>query len=260
MAAPILNFSLVSTIDSSNTIPIVSSSNASSLYTFTTTLNSGSYRILAITKYGYCKVNNVINVSLATGVTATSIISSFAGGLFTITGNNLSPSSYITVNSFVGKIVTYTSSAVTYNVPAFVTASSQSTFKLKKVDLIDSSSFTLSSDQPSNTTNVTAAFDGIVTTIYGSANPSCWIGIDVGAGLQATVSRFRFFPFMSWDNTVNYALGAIFEGSNDQSNWTTMATFDQTVHSGWNVILSTVSTPFRYFRLRHTSQSQCNIP
>jgi hypothetical protein len=208
LAAPITNLSLVSTIDNSNTI-YVSLSNVSNVYTFTASLNSGSYKIVATTRYGYCQVNNVINVSLAS-VTASSVVSSFAGGVFTLTGNNLSPSSYITVNSFIGKIVTYTSTVVTYSIPAFVTHTSQTAFNLKQVDLIDSKSFTLSSDQPANITNVTAAFDGLVTSIYGSLNPSCWIGIDVGAGLQATINRFRFFPFMRWTNTANYTLGAVF--------------------------------------------------
>jgi hypothetical protein len=119
--APITSFSLVSTIDPTNVIPITTSSNASNIYTFTTTLASGSYNILAMTKNGYCQVNHAINVSLAAGVTSSSVVSSFAGGLFTITGSNLSPSSYITVNSFVGRVVTYTSTAVTYSIPAFVT-------------------------------------------------------------------------------------------------------------------------------------------
>lgn len=256
--APITNFSLVSTVDRTNIIPI-SFTNSSKVFTFTATLSSGSYNIVAITKYGYCQVNNAINVSLAAGISASIVYSSFAGGLFTISGDNLSPSSYITVNSFVGKIATYTPAAVTYHIPAFVTSVSQTAFNLKKVGLIDSKSFTLSSDQAANVTNVTAAFDGIVTTIYGSANTSCWIGIDVGAGLQANINRFRFFPFMGWANTANYILDAVFEGSNDQLSWSTMATIDQTVHSGWNVIIPSLSTPFRYFRFRHTNQSQCNV-
>lgn len=31
------------------------------------------------------------------------------------------------------------------------------------------------------------------------------------------------------------------------------------MHSGWNVIVSKDTTPFRYFRFRHTSESQCNL-
>lgn len=31
------------------------------------------------------------------------------------------------------------------------------------------------------------------------------------------------------------------------------------MHSGWNVIVSKDATPFRYFRFRHTNDSQCNL-
>jgi hypothetical protein len=83
--------------------------------------------------------------------------------------------------------------------------------------------------------------------------------MDVGQGMQAKIDRVRFFPFLDWDNTANYILGAVFEGSNDNSSWTNLGTFDQTVHSGWNVIKSSSSAPFRYVRFRHTNQSQCNL-
>ena len=257
----ITRLQLVSTIDSARItdVPTFSVDTTTKIYTFTASLPSGSYNILALTPNGYCQVNNPINVSLDNAVSATTQTTAFTGGLFTVTGNNLSPSSFITVNNFRGTINSYTSSSVTYNVPPFVTANTQSAFKIAQPALLDGRNFVLSSDQAANVTNVTAAFDGIINTIYGSASPVCWIGVDVGQGLQAQIDRVRFFPFLNWDNTVNYTLGAVFEGSNDQSSWTLLATFDQTVHSGWNVIRSVSSAPFRYIRFRHTSQSQCNL-
>lgn len=83
--------------------------------------------------------------------------------------------------------------------------------------------------------------------------------MDVGSGLIASINRFRFFPYLNWVNTANYTLGATFQGSNDQSVWTTLATIDQTVQSGWNVLVSNSNTGYRYFRFYHNSQSQCNI-
>lgn len=120
-------------------------------------------------------------------------------------------------------------------------------------------SFTYSSDQNGIYNNVSAAFDGQIVTIYGSANPVCWIEVDVGAGLQAVVDRVRFFPFINWVNTANYTLDGVFEASNDESSWTLMGKIDQTVHSGWNVIKSATKSAYRYFRFKHTSQSQCNL-
>lgn len=43
------------------------------------------------------------------------------------------------------------------------------------------------------------------------------------------------------------------------SSWTTLATVDQTIKSGWNVLKSNVATAFRYVRFAHNSTSQCNI-
>ena len=41
--------------------------------------------------------------------------------------------------------------------------------------------------------------------------------------------------------------------------WTNLATVDQTIHSGWNVLKSGDTTPFRYVRFHHNSSSMCNI-
>lgn len=207
---PITSLKLISAVDPTNIINITSFPNTGSTYTFTATLNSGSYNIQALTDYGYCKVTNPINVGLSNGITGASIISSYAGGVYTITGNNLSPTSYIMANGFKGTVNTYSSTAVIYNIPAFITPDTQAAFKLGKVAQIDSSTFSYSSDIAANITNVTAAFDNNINTIYGSTNSVCYIEIDVGLGLQASVSRFRFFPYLGWDNTANNILGGVF--------------------------------------------------
>lgn len=207
---PITSLKLVSVVDSASSITITDLANTGSSYNFTATLNSGSYNILALTDYGYCKVSNPINVALAASVTGASISSSYAGGIYTITGNNLSPTSYIMVNGFKGKVNTYTSTSVTYNIPPFITTATQSAFKLGKVAQIDSSTFVYSSDKAADVSNVTAAFDNNINTIYGSDSATCFIKIDVGVGLQASVSRFRYFPYLGWTNTANKILDGVF--------------------------------------------------
>lgn len=54
-------------------------------------------------------------------------------------------------------------------------------------------------------------------------------------------------------------LDSTVEGSNDNTTWTNIATVIQTIHSGWNFLKSTTTTPFRYIRFKSTSFSQCNI-
>jgi hypothetical protein len=227
--------------------------------TFEATLNAGSYKLLVNTSpYGYIAINSTIDITLPSNVVANNQRVSFNGGTFTISASNLSPVSFITVNGFKGKITDYTSSAATYSVPALVTPLTQSTFNLVSVDLLPSSQFTFFSDQNASA-NVSAAFDGLINTFYGSPNTQCWIGMDAGAGLQASVSRVSFFPNLNWANVANRILYSVFEGSNDETTWKTIAKVDQTVHTGWNVYHSADTTPFRYIRFSHNSTSGCNL-
>jgi hypothetical protein len=121
---------------------------------------------------------------MAPAITAgSSVPASFYGGSYTISAANLSPASYIVVNNLIGKIINYSSSAVTYQIPSLITVNSNAALNLASASLIDLSRFTLFSDQNASTSNVSAAFDGMIDTIYGSPNTQCWIGIDIGSGL-----------------------------------------------------------------------------
>lgn len=131
---------------------------------------------------------------------------SYNGGQFTIQANKLSPSSSIIVNGFRGKITSYSSSSVTYQLPSLLTTLSQSTYKLADVSLIDLTAATFFSDTALG--NVSTTFDGAVTSYYGSANANCWIGIDLGQGLEASIDRVRFFPNLNWANTASIILYA----------------------------------------------------
>ena len=226
-------------------------------YTFTTSLTAGAYIVQLLTTTGYASFLDTINVNIPTNAAATPLVSSFAGGLLTVTGDNLSPSSFIVVNGLRGDIKTYSASSVVYNAPALVTTNSQSTFMLEKVGLIDTKAFVVDSDALS--TNSSAAFDGLSTTFYGSTHATCFIRMSLTANLQATIERVRFFPNLNWMNTARMLLNAVFEGSNDGIAWTNIGTADQTVHSGWNIIKSKTSTPFKFIRFAHTSDSMCNI-
>ena len=77
--------------------------------------------------------------------------------------------------------------------------------------------------------------------------------------MAVSVSRIRLFPNFNWENVGKKILHATIQGSNDMTSWNTLATIDQTIHSGWNVIKSVDTTPYRYIRFHHNSTSQCNI-
>jgi hypothetical protein len=245
------------------TVPINSWTTNGSSTNFTITLTTGSYNLLVNTANGYIAFQSNINVvfptNAVTDYTGNSQQTSFNGGTFTIAASSLAPFSYITINGFVGKILSYSTSSVTYAVPALVTTATQTAFSIAQSALLPGSLFTFFSDQNASASNVSASFDGIVTTFYGSNNSPCYIGLDAGSGLQVSVSTINFFPNIQWPIAMYYILYASFQGSNDNTTWNNLAVIDQTVHTGWNVIKSTDNTPYRYIRFLHNSTSMCNI-
>lgn len=103
------------------------------------------------------------------------------------------------------------------------------------------------------------AFDQYQASYYSSSNAVCYIGLDVGAGKLARITRIRYFPYYKWTIAANYIKGAVFEGSLDGTTYTQIALVDQTVHAGWNSILLATPVNYRYMRLRHTSASGCKL-
>ena len=92
--------------------------------------------MLLTSDYGYFSLtgtNNstaTIKVKLPASVTVTNKQISFYGGIFTVTGNNLSPVSYLSINGFKCFIKKYTTSSVIYKVPAFITTNTLNEFEL----------------------------------------------------------------------------------------------------------------------------------
>ena len=117
VAATITSIKLVSTVSSSVFIDVASNSwtttgsGNGATTTFTETLNAGAYKIFANTANGYIDFgSDILNVQIPAGLTLSTQQISYNGGSLTLTGNSLSPSSYITVNGFKGAIKTYSSS------------------------------------------------------------------------------------------------------------------------------------------------------
>jgi len=124
---------------------------------------------------------------------------------------------------------------------------------------LSSTQFTVFSDQNASVSNASVSFDGLTSTFYSSPNTQCWIGLDAGVGLAASISRISFFPNLGWTNVASKILYSTFQGSNDQNTWKNLAIIDQTVHTGWNVFASSDTTPYRYIRFVHNSTSKCNL-
>ena len=103
--------------------------------------------------------------------------------------------------------------------------------------------------------------DGLYKSTYTSTAAECYIGYDAGAGKKIKVNRIRYFPSTEWLIASEKLQGAIFEASNSETTgYTPIFTVDQTVHAGWNsYIPDSFTTPYRYVRMKHTSDSKCEL-
>ena len=266
ISATISSIQLVSVQDKSFAITVpngswsTTGSGTTAVTKFSAAVNAGSYRLLVNTSpYGYLLVNSTVDIKTPTNLVSSTQNVSFNGGKYSIAGSYLSPASYITVNGFRGDIISYTTSLVTYRVPPLVTSGTQSAFNLVDVAKLPTSQFTFFSDNTVNASSIANAFDELINTVYTSPNAQCWIGLDAGAGIKASISRVTFFASLNWANVAQYILYSTFQGSNDQTTWKTLATVDQTVHSGWNTFASKDTTPYRYIRFLHNSTSMCSL-
>ena len=139
---------------------------------------------------------------------------SFMGGKIRINGGEISSSSIIKVGGLVGRAIEVTDSFAVLEVPPLITPEVLQNYleivktsKLKHEEVI-SESIVSTADR---------AFDGIYSTGYFSpvSNGECFIGIDLGENMHASVHRIRYFPYNKWSIVSNYMLGGVFEGSTD---------------------------------------------
>ena len=104
------------------------------------------------------------------------------------------------------------------------------------------------------------AADGKYASFYSSSNSECWVGIDVGENKKVLINRIRYFPYNKWTIAASYIKDAEIEASNDGTNYDSITTVDQTVHAGWNSFMpDSLSTAYRYIRIRHDSRSECKV-
>ena len=95
---------------------------AADVLTSTMVLPSGGYKFKVwYNGYGWAVVNGQLNVS-PTGVYSVSpTASSFAGGVLTVTGSDISPSGTISIGGFSGKVLSQASGVTTFEIPALIT-------------------------------------------------------------------------------------------------------------------------------------------
>lgn len=153
------------------------------------------------------------------------------------------------------KAVSATTSSLTIEIPPLVTAESQRLYGLAKDGPIYGTPFA----DTANASKLT--FDNSSNTFYSSISTgACFVGVDFGADAVGKISTIRYMGNPAWPITASKITGAIFEGSNDMTTWTTIFTVDNMVHTGWNYWQAAATPPiYRYVRFSHTAQSQCQL-
>lgn len=135
----------------------------------------------------------------------------------------------ISVCGIKAKVIAADSSSATVVLPHIVTAETQAAYSLQKPSII---SGTPIADIPSK---ASSAFDGLMTTTYGSTAQACWVGVDFGQGFKANIQQIRYSPSSAWANPASNLEGATFEVSEDGITWTTLFELNPAdVHSGWS--------------------------
>lgn len=67
-------------------------------------------------------------------------------------------------------------------------------------------------------------------------------------------------PNPAWPIAANKLQGAVFEGSNDNTTWTTVFEIEtSSVHSGWNYWVPSSLVQYEFVRFSHTSVSGCQL-
>lgn len=114
---------------------------------FTCTLPGGLFAFrFYYTQYGYAICSDTQSITIPRPSLPASLLSSYKGSYFAITGTGLSPSATLTVNGLSTTLADISSSAATASVPAFVTTLPQDTFALTSPSKVSKKQFSIVSD------------------------------------------------------------------------------------------------------------------
>ena len=108
---------------------------------------------------------------------------------------------------------------------------------------------------PVNLRGVKWAFDDDLSTDYVSqAGNNRWVGLDLGAGNEQAISMVRVYISEGFQHAETALAGAAIHGlntnpGNNTNNSTVIGNLPSALTTGWNTVIITDPTPFRYVRL-----------
>ncbi|CAM6001509.1 unnamed protein product [Sphagnum balticum] len=170
---------LYSLYNSNEIISVPTFTSTSGSITFSANLTGGNYGFkLHFTGYGWATITSTFTVTSTQPTLPSSLVSSYNGGFFSLTGTGISKSATIKVNGIKTQLTSVTSSGAQAIIPPFVTTLSQQKYTLSSAEKLTLNQFSIISDTPAS---ANYAFDNIQATTYlSSSNTTCFIGIKVG--------------------------------------------------------------------------------
>jgi hypothetical protein len=171
------------------------------------TLNTGKYgfRLYDETLGWYATTaTSILEVSKVGTYTVVDTVSSFNGGVVTVTGSNIGNGAIVKVAGQVGKLIERSDSSATFAVPKLVTKETLDKYKFEEKKVVDLSGKVTWGD----TAGWENAFDKDHATIYTSKNSTCAFGVDIGDQRGVKLNRVRFFSNPAWQIASQYVKGA----------------------------------------------------
>ncbi len=104
---------------------------------------------------------------------------------------------------------------------------------------------TVSTSPGSFLSDARKAYDGDTSTFFAPGVSDAFTMLDLGIGNGANVTSIRYFPRPGFTARM---IGGRFEGSNDGTTWTTLATITTEPVTGWKALLIDQPGTFRFLR------------
>ena len=94
---------------------------------------------------------------------------------------------------------------------------------------------------------------------FTSTATTCYFGMGFTSGYVGVISQVKFF--MNVFTKVTYSSKLKFQGSSDNTVWTTIFTVGDEIHEGWNYYdyAEGSELKYRYFRFYGTGSGSCNV-
>lgn len=220
-------------------------------------LTAGKWAFLVnFTNYGYAKIDDLLEITASSLSTPPALSSSYAGGnLLVVAGVGLNKNSKLRIDGQKAELVGSNLTHLTFRIPPFVGKMNRNKYNYASSKLAKGK---LMADTPSKQER---AMDDKSRTYYeSSSSTDCWVGLDLGTNYKRALFRIRYYINKNAISP-DALIGAVFEGSTDNTSYTSIAIIDGKVHRGWNEWSQKSALPviYRYLRMRHNATSACKI-